>query len=174
MITTKSSFKGFVFTLDALFALIVAVASISILMYVHFSSTLLYTAPAAEASSLLQNLLQTSVYSASLGNVYASYLLNAWNGNSYSWPQFAGDQYHSSNTSYGPQAAYLLYTVAAANAITPVISVGSGVAAFASGNYLYVINATTGSMATLYPLPSASPRSWRPCCWRSPAASCST
>ncbi len=157
MITTKSSFKGFVFTLDALFALIVAVASISILMYVHFSSTLLYTAPAAEASSLLQNLLQTSVYSASLGNVYASYLLNAWNGNSYSWPQFAGDQYHSSNTSYGPQAAYLLYTVAAANAITPVISVGSGVAAFASGNYLYVINATTGSMATLYPLPSASP-----------------
>ena len=156
MAQKKSGFKGFVFTLDAFFALIVAVAGVSILMYVHFSSTLLYTAPAAEASSMLQTLLQTSVYSASLGNVYASYLLNSWNGNAYSWPQFAHDPYQSSNTSYGPQTAYLLYSFKAANTITPVVAVDHGIAAFAAGLYLYAINATTGTAASTYPLTSSS------------------
>ena len=152
MIQTKSNFKGFVFTLDAIFALIVAVASISILMYVHFSSTLLYTAPAAEASSILQNLMQTTVYSASLGNVYASYLLNSWQGNTYTWPQFGHDQYHSSNNSYGPQTASLLYTFSAPYPIVPSVAVDQGVVAFGAGTYLYALNATTGAPLNTYPL----------------------
>ena len=156
MMAIKSNLKGFVFTLDAFFALIVAVASVSILMYVHFSSTLLYTAPSAEASSILQNLLQTSVLTASSGNLYASYLLNGWNGNAYSWPQFSHDQYHSSNTSYGPKAGYLLYIFKAANTITPVVAVDRGIAAFAAGFHLYAINATNGGVVSTYPLISAA------------------
>jgi hypothetical protein len=156
MISMKSNFKGFVFTLDAFFALIVAIAGVSILLYAHFSSTLLYSAPPAEASSILQNLLQTSVLTASQGNVYARYLLNSWAGNAYSWPQFAHDQYHSSNTSYGPQAGYLLYSFAAAATITPVVAVDQGIAAFAAGTYLYAINAMNGTVINSYPLTSAS------------------
>jgi hypothetical protein len=162
MASTKSNFKGFVFTLDALFAIIVAVAGVSILLYAHFSSTLLYTSPSAEASSVLQNLLQTSVLTASSGSIYARYLLNSWNGNAYSWPQLAHDQYHSSNTSYGLQAPYLLYSFSAVSTITTAAVVDHGIAAFAAGQFLYAINATNGNVVNAYPITAPAPISIAP------------
>ena len=52
--------KGFIFTLDAVFSLIVASAAMSILLYMNFS-TPAYQAQQNQAASLLQNMLRTSV-----------------------------------------------------------------------------------------------------------------
>ena len=55
----NKNMKGFIFTLDAVFSLIVASAAISILLYVHFTQPLAYQTPIAYTSTVLSNLLNT-------------------------------------------------------------------------------------------------------------------
>ncbi|MEM3841286.1 MAG: LamG domain-containing protein [Candidatus Micrarchaeaceae archaeon] len=55
--------KGFIFTVDAIFSLIVATAAIAILIYSHFIPTGSYSAPAIAAQSKAQGLLNTQLKS---------------------------------------------------------------------------------------------------------------
>ena len=57
----NKNMKGFIFTLDAVFSLIVASAAISILLYVHFTQPLAYQTPVAYTSTVLSNLLNTKL-----------------------------------------------------------------------------------------------------------------
>jgi len=65
--------KGFVFTLDAFFALIVAGMGVSMLMYLQYTSTGAYQAPVQESYNLLQSMLHESMSSfcsnVSLGSI---------------------------------------------------------------------------------------------------------
>lgn len=68
-----SSMKGFVFTLDALFALVIAGLGITMLLYLQYSSQLATQSPLQEAYGLLQSTMQQNIASScnnvSLGSV---------------------------------------------------------------------------------------------------------
>ncbi|MCL5099782.1 MAG: LamG domain-containing protein [Candidatus Marsarchaeota archaeon] len=52
--------KGFIFTVDAIFSLIVATAAVSILLYMQFSAPQSFQAPSTLAQGLLQSMLRTT------------------------------------------------------------------------------------------------------------------
>ena len=56
------NYKAFIFTLDAVFSLIVASAAVSLLLYVHFTSPITpAAAPTIEALSVMHNILSTQL-----------------------------------------------------------------------------------------------------------------
>jgi len=138
--------KGFVFTLDAVFALVVAAIGTSILLYVDFTGVGAYGIAAGQAPAILQTLLRTSLTSASSGSVFANYLSASAYAAVFPWRQAAHDGSLSSGTGYSLQSPYLLYTfsVPPGQLVLPAASADSGVVAIAAANILYVINATTG------------------------------
>ncbi len=133
--------KGFVFTLDALFALIVAGVGVSMLMYLQYSSQGTYQTPLREAYSLLQSTLQESVgavcQNVSLGAIYACQQVSGMPG--YSFGAYTAQPYQSVlqamanmyiNPQYGPFATALL------NAVYPSINASI----FINGAYAPSIN----------------------------------
>ncbi len=143
--------KGFIFTLDALFALIVASLGVSIILYVHFTSPSLSEPQVGEALGVMQNLVQTKIGQAG-GALYALYASRTGAASAESWPYYGGNAGLSSTGSYGPQALDLLFTYSASATITPLVSVDSGVVAFGAGSELYAINATTGKAVSGFPV----------------------
>ncbi|MGC8478709.1 MAG: PQQ-binding-like beta-propeller repeat protein [Candidatus Micrarchaeia archaeon] len=144
------SMKGFIFTLDAVFALIVASVGVSILLYMHFTSPNLSQPQTTEAFSILQNLLNTKIGQLT-GSQYAVYASKTGSSN-FAWPAFGGNSSLSSGKPYGPQALDLLYNFTASSNIVPIIAAGSGVVAFGAGSELYALNATTGSLVSGFPV----------------------
>ena len=131
-IRLDANMKGFIFTLDAVFGLVVAAVGISILLYIGFVNPSSYAYPNAQAQNLLQNLLQTGIQNSSEGSLYINYLASASNASAYSWPQFAHDGYLSSSVGGALQAPFLMYEFGVPGNILPSIAVDSGVAMFAS------------------------------------------
>ncbi|MGD0729460.1 MAG: hypothetical protein ABR981_05270, partial [Candidatus Micrarchaeaceae archaeon] len=72
--------KGFVFTLDAVFALIVAAVGVSILLYVDFTNPASYASSTLQAYNILQNMIQTTTLSNYGGSPYLSALAVSYNG----------------------------------------------------------------------------------------------
>ena len=139
--------KGFIFTLDAVFALIIAAIGTSILLYVDFTGASSYGIGASLASGIMQSMLQTSLLEASNGSVYLNYLSASAYASTYPWQQFGHDGMLSSATGYAQQAPLLLYTyTTGSNVILPAVAVNSGMAAVAAGTKVYIINATTGNL----------------------------
>jgi hypothetical protein len=153
----KRNMKGFIFTLDAIFALVIATAGIAVMAYIGFSSTSLYSAPLAQASGMLQNLLLTTVSSATQGSKYASYLNTSASAQVYDWPQFGHDQLYTSSTGFAPQSAYWLYNYNASQGSLqiPAVIVSNGTAAFVDGHYIDLINAATGKNIRQLPFNSS-------------------
>ncbi len=89
--------KGFAFTLDALFALIVAGMGISMLMYMQYISPIAYQTPVQEAHNLMQSLLQERIASTcssvSLGSVNGC--MQASGTNEYSFGSYLVQPYQS-------------------------------------------------------------------------------
>ncbi len=138
--------KGFVFTIDAAFSLIVAGAAIGILAYVHFAGTPVFQPLTSQAFSVAQSLMGTGLtVAADAGSLYAMAAANATLGSASTWQSFGNGGPLAASSSVGPQLPQLLFTHTASGPISSPVSVGYGMAAFASGNTLYVINATTGS-----------------------------
>ncbi|MGC8652278.1 MAG: PQQ-binding-like beta-propeller repeat protein [Candidatus Micrarchaeia archaeon] len=136
--------KGFIFTLDAVFALIVAVAGISILLYVHSITTSASSIPASEASSILDNLLYVTpsslYYEQAIGNITVG------GTQAYTWPQAGHYTNMSSSAQYGPRDAYTLFTFNTGNSVISTVVAAKGMAFAASGDYLYALNATNGKL----------------------------
>lgn len=60
----RRNYKGFIFTLDAVFSLIVASAAVSLLLFVHFTNPIAASASSSqEALSVLNNMLSTELAS---------------------------------------------------------------------------------------------------------------
>lgn len=146
--------KGFIFTLDAVFALIVASVGVSILLYMHFTSPNLSQPQTTEALGILQNLLETKIGQLT-GSQYALYA-SITGSSSFAWPAFGGNSALSSSKSYGPQALDLLYNYTASSTIVPVIAAGDGIVAFGAGSDLYALNATTGALISGFPVSTGS------------------
>ena len=71
-------FKGFIFTLDAIFSLIVASAAVSILLYIHFVTPVESQSPVMQAQGLLSGMIQLR-----LGNALASGIIPTTYSNPY-------------------------------------------------------------------------------------------
>jgi hypothetical protein len=142
--------KGIVFTVDAIISLIIVGFAVSIILYVNFSSLLIYQPSATETFTILQNLMQTNL--GSFSYKYAQYAAQGWNAAAYPWQQSGGGQSLSSSSAYGPQIPGLLFSYAAQSNIYKIIAVGSGVVAFYSGAYLYEVNATYGNVIGGFPV----------------------
>lgn len=150
MANTKSM-KGFIFTLDAMFSLIVAAVGVSILLYVDFTSATAYTISPSQAAGLLQAMLNTNISSGAGGSLYLQYLNASSYASSYTWQQFGHDGALSSSTGFAGEP-FLLYTFpTGANYIIPAAAVGDGMAAIDAGNWVFVVNATTGALETTVP-----------------------
>ncbi len=144
----QKNMRGFIFTLDALFALIVSVVGISLLLYVNFTSPSYYAPAIAQAQSLLQSMQQTSLSSSASSSQYISLLATSANSSVDSWPQFAHDGMLSSSTSFAEQYPFLLYKFNASANILPYVAVDSGIAALAAGSTVYILNASDGALET--------------------------
>ena len=149
--------KGFVFTLDAIFlSLIFATGAAALLVYVNYTTYAPLSAQASYATSALQSLSQASIATVANGSFYSSELVGSASVQ-YSWPQYGRDQGLSSGGPYGQVPPLLLYSFAANANIIPVPVVGSGVVAFAAGNLIYALNATTGVPIKNYPAANPTP-----------------
>ncbi len=155
MMQKQKNLKGFIFTLDAVFALVVAAAGISILLYGSLANQGLYASSSSEAYGLMQGMLQTTLGTAS-GSAYITALTPAANVSALSWPQYGHDAQLSSSSAYSLQAPYLLYTYTTTSNMIPSAVLDSGFVFVASGNKVYMINASTGVLKSSLPAGSGA------------------
>ena len=131
--------KAIAFTLDAIFALIIASAAISILLYFQFSPTATYTLKAADAQNLLNILLSTNVTALSGSSTIAYAMVNQQSGANAGWDDLRGGSSSQGSSAYGPLHPFLSYTYTASSPITSGVVADYGDVYFASGNTLYAI-----------------------------------
>lgn len=146
--------KGFVFTLDAVFALVVAAVGVSVLLYMNSVTVSNYNGATSQAYAILQSALSTTIASASSGP-YVNYLNESAQHSTFSWGQLGHDGLLSSSSGYSVDAPLLLYTFSTANVMMPFAATDSGFTALVSGNRIYIINSTTGNQVGA--IPSGNP-----------------
>ena len=139
--------KGFIFTIDAVFALIVAAAAVGILIYAHFSEPTNFQVTGTEALSVAQALIQTPLRVSTSLVAQAASITGAG-----PWPYYAEGYGLSSSAAYGPLMPQLLFQYTALQSITSTPSVANGKVVFAAGDMIYLINASTGNTVSPYPL----------------------
>jgi outer membrane protein assembly factor BamB len=136
--------KGIVFTLDAIFALIVAIASISIMLYFFYTPQSSYSFKYSEASSVMSKLLSTNMsYLAESSNL-ASQILYQSEAFASTWSQAYNNPAGNAGSSYGPGSPMLSFVFAAPSNIQTGIVADYGNIYFASGTSIYAVNAATG------------------------------
>ncbi len=91
-----ANFRGFIFTLDAIFSLIVASAAVSILLYVHFVTPIASQSPVMQAQGLLSSMAQVKLQTALGSGIIPAEYANPFTRNNASGTYFA-----SLNGAYG-------------------------------------------------------------------------
>ncbi|MGC8662268.1 MAG: hypothetical protein ACP5RT_00565, partial [Candidatus Micrarchaeia archaeon] len=137
--------KGIVFTLDALFALIIAVASISIILYFFYTPVVSYSYRYGEAATILNMLENTNISQLSNSSALASqinYLSNP--AFATTWPQLMDNANNNAGAPFGITKPFVAFLFSAQNKIQTGVAAGFGNAYFGAGNYLYAVNVTTG------------------------------
>ncbi len=146
--------KGFVFTLDALFALLLAGIGISLLLFFAYTAPTPYYVQASSSSSPLSGFA-----SAKLGSLSSIPLVNFIAqqdaASNQTWPMPIKDQYNDGGNNNGPQAFTLNYVFNATAAIVNGTIVSDyGNVYFGAGNVIYALNVSTGNTSwtsnTLY------------------------
>ncbi len=145
--------KGFIFTVDAIFSLIVASVAVSILLYTYYISPVSYQQSSSEAYSLLTSMSQATMMQVAQGSGYADYAVQGYLSRQDTWPQYGDNSsLASSSPEYGPQYPNLLYEFAADSQIFPAPVAADGLVVFTTSSELYALNATTGSIVLQTPL----------------------
>jgi hypothetical protein len=152
----KGNLKGFIFTLDAIFSLVVSAVGISILLYANFANPGSFSAPGTQAYGTLQNMLQTGISSLSRGSQYLGALTQYSNISSANWPQYGHDSALSSAAPFSLASPYLLYTYNLPSNMLSGIAINGKFAYIASGSKIYVINATNGKPFESFPAANPS------------------
>ena len=142
-----TNMKGFIYTVDAIFALIVAAAAISILLFSFYSSSFSSQVPTSEAYSIAQTLLQTKMSQAAHGIMIAQAAAGAFASRQYSWPQYGGNQQVSSSTqAQGPLLPLVKFSFNASRTINPIVVASDGLVVFTTANNIYALNTTSGKI----------------------------
>jgi outer membrane protein assembly factor BamB len=132
--------------LDAIFALAIAVASISILLYFNYSNQTPLTVQYSNAQSALSSLLSTSVDAMQNSSALAKAISNQFAGANETWPQFGGGIFRNSSNDFGPIKPIVSSVFVAGSAITTGVVADYGNIYFAAGSTLYAVNATTNNV----------------------------
>ncbi len=148
----SKSYKGFIYTVDAIFALIVAAAAISILLFSFYSTNFSSQAPTSEAFGVAQNLLQTKMAQAAHGIFIAKAATGTFTSGQYDWEQYGGNQQDSSSTpAQGPLLPTVKFAFNASSLINPIVVAGDGLVVFTTSTNLYALNATSGKVVLNVP-----------------------
>ncbi len=139
--------KGIVFTLDSIFALIIAIASISIMLYFFYTPQSSYSFRYSEASSVMNKLLSTNMSSLAVSSKLASQIISQSDAFASAWPQARKSPAGNAGSGYGPEYSMLSFVFAASSNIQTGIVADYGNIYFASGANVYAVNATTGSQS---------------------------
>ncbi len=135
--------KAIVFTMDAIFSLVITMVGISILLFFQFYNQSAYNLHYSNAQTIFANLASTSVDSVRNSSAIARSLSNQYMGANETWPMFMNGQFSNSSNPIGPLYPILEYTFSPGNTIMTGIVAGYGNIYFAANSILYAVNATT-------------------------------
>lgn len=149
--------KGIVFTLDALFALMIAAAGISILLYFVYSAPTPAVIQSSTSSFLINEMAGTKLSTIS-GIPLVSAIVNQSLASNQTWYQEYEDASGSNGNQYGPSLNNVEYVVnVPSQIINGSIVAGYGNIYFGAGNVIYAVNASTGQIVWQSPtLPNAN------------------
>ncbi len=139
--------KAIVFTMDAVFALLITLIGISILLFFNFFSQTSYSIKYSNAQALFKNLAATPVESLQNSNIFAKLMAAQFQGANETWPQFGGGPAGNSSTAIGPLDPILAFTYNPNNIITAGIVADYGNIYFAANYIVYAVNASTNRNA---------------------------
>lgn len=135
--------KAFIFTLDAIFALTIAIIGISILLIFPYSSQVPYPIHYSNAQAVLVNLASSKVESIQNSSTLAKTMANQFMGMNETSPQFLGGIQRNSSNSVGPLEPILSYTYNPGNTITTGVVADYGNIYFVANTMVFAVNATT-------------------------------
>lgn len=137
--------KGFVFTLDALFSLMIAATGLAVLFYFTYTAPAPYFIQYSFSSSLLSSFVSTRLNLVT-SIPLISYIAQQYAASNQKWNMPTGNQYGNAGNSYGPSALTLNFVVNAnANVINGTIVSNYGNVYFGAGNVIYAVNVSSGS-----------------------------
>ncbi len=150
--------KGFIFTVDAIFSLIILGIAISALVYFFYESNLASQTVQLSASSAMQSMLFYKIGNLSESKFASAMFLPQLQNNT--WPQYGGNSTLSFSTSAdGPALPLVMFTFHAPNPINPNPVVADGMVVFTTegpSSQLYALNATTGNLLFSTTAPSGN------------------
>ena len=137
--------KGFVFTLDAIFSLMIAAIGLTVLFYFTYTAPSPYFLQSSSSGSMLNSFASTKLSSAS-SVALVNYITWQYAASNQSWPMSMRDQYNNAGNNYGPKALTLNYVFNAnMGVINGSIVAGYGNVYFGAGNTVYALNVSTGT-----------------------------
>lgn len=135
-----------IFTLDSIFALIIAAAGISLLAYFFYTPQTTTVLSYSSAASILQELLSANSSSVSSSNFLFSSIAFQSNASGETWDSFMRDSMHNAGNPHGPLSPLVSFIYRPA-AGTPSMAVADyGKIFFYSGNTIYSLDAASGAL----------------------------
>ena len=135
----KLKIKGFIFTLDAVFALILTSFVVAIILYLHFAPQMPAQLQSPDSASILNFLVSQPISSMSLQHITQAARQN-------SWPQFGNSNITFSSLS-GINALMLAFQYKADNSISTLPVINNGTVFLGTGNgQIIELNSSSGSL----------------------------
>ena len=135
-------FKAFVFTLDALFALVIILLAASVLLVFAIQPISFVSSKAISSSHLASSLASIKLKDLANANSFVRNIISFQKNN---WNQYMGDQFHSASAPTGPQL-YLLFNFTPGTQVTSPPVVWNDYLIFGAGNTLYTVNSSNGKL----------------------------
>lgn len=136
--------KGFAFTTDALFALVIAGAAISVILYFHYFAQTPYLIRYTESQNIMSLLLTTTVGSLKNSNYLASQIAQQGRAIQDIWMQYQRDSARSGGNAFGPLSPSVDFIFTANAPISSSIYSAYGDIYFIAGNFIYALDASSG------------------------------
>ncbi len=135
----KLKIKGFIFTLDAVFALILTSFVVSIILYLHFAPQMPAQLQSPDSASILNFLVSQPISLIGLQHITQAARQN-------SWPQFGNSNITFSSSS-GLNALMLAFQYKADNSISTLPVINNGTVFLGTGNgQIIELNSSSGSL----------------------------
>lgn len=129
--------KGIAFTLDGIFALVIAGAGVSVLVYFYYAGQTPYLLQASQAGSIMSMLSSAKVGSFT-AVPFLSRIASQGAASDQTWPQYLKDAYASGSNAYGPQNPSVSYVIDVSNTIlNNSIVADYGNVYFSDGSLIY-------------------------------------
>ncbi len=138
--------KGFVFTLDALFALIIAASGVAVLLYFVYSTSIPYQLQYSSTGSFMLNLASEKLSSLA-GIPIVSSIAQQESSSNQTWVETNKNVFNDAGNQNGPNPLLVEYTFNASAIIANgTILADYGNIYFAAANTLYAMNVTSGNV----------------------------